>query len=514
MIGGLHRWLESTHTSTPLSLSIYRLVFAGYVLLFLLPIGVTLPDQSPEVFVPPRGLASMFGGFPSAPWVIAANVVIGSLTTMLLLGWRTRVISIALSLALMIFFARAYSGGKINHNVLALIAPAAMAFTDWGARLSLDAARYAKRSADQQARAQLWSNRCLTLFALAIGMAMFYAGWSKLIHGWIDPGTSATLGHATLNVMASGREPILYEPMRQWLTPWMWELMDWFTLIFELGLLVAVLNRTAFRGGLAVAVAFHVGVIFIFSISFHANIVAYGAFVAWAALLPRAGDLPALGRLQPWPARRAAGTLIVALGVLSTLVIARQQDVASWVPGGAGAALVFVPASLIACGWVVIQACRLLGAADPSPTPELRPAAGNDDRLEPTQHPILFFDGQCGLCNAAVDFVIARDQDRRFRYAMLQGELARERLIGLDHDAPPDSLVLLDEAGVHDYSSAALRIALKLPAPWSWVRACLLIPYPLRDAVYRLIARHRYRFFGYKETCRMPTPEERALFVV
>ena len=131
----------------------------------------------------------------------------------------------------------------------------------------------------------------------------------------------------------------------------------------------------------------------------------------------------------------------------------------------------------------------------------------------PGESPVIFFDGVCGLCNAWVDFVIVRDRRRLFRFAALQGETARDRL----HLSPGDlldSVVLADETGVYQKSDAVWRILRSLGGVWSVSGFCLrLLPRPIRNWGYDFVARRRYKWFGRKETCRMPSPGERERFL-
>ncbi len=131
-----------------------------------------------------------------------------------------------------------------------------------------------------------------------------------------------------------------------------------------------------------------------------------------------------------------------------------------------------------------------------------------------TSHPIILFDGVCNLCNASVNFVIDRDPDAVFRFGALQSEEGRQLLAqaGVD-EAWLDSIVLVDGEGVHTASDAALRIASRMPFPWSLLRIFRILPRSLRDLVYHWIARNRYRWFGKQEACRIPTPDLRARFI-
>jgi len=132
--------------------------------------------------------------------------------------------------------------------------------------------------------------------------------------------------------------------------------------------------------------------------------------------------------------------------------------------------------------------------------------------------PVLFFDGVCGLCNHSVDLILGEDRDARLRFAPLQGETSAARLDpALYQDAETGdlgSLVLVDAAGTHLRSEAVLRVMSHLGGLWRALAFLARgVPRGLRDGSYRWMARRRYRFFGEKESCRLPTPAERAVFL-
>ncbi len=132
----------------------------------------------------------------------------------------------------------------------------------------------------------------------------------------------------------------------------------------------------------------------------------------------------------------------------------------------------------------------------------------------PSSGPVILFDGVCNLCNAAVQWVIERDRRARFRFGALQSEAGRAALRASVAAADlPDSIVLLDADGAHVRSDAAIRIARGLGFPWSLAAAAAVVPRPLRDAVYSWVARNRYRWFGRRESCMVPTPELASRFV-
>ena len=127
--------------------------------------------------------------------------------------------------------------------------------------------------------------------------------------------------------------------------------------------------------------------------------------------------------------------------------------------------------------------------------------------------PIVYYDGLCGLCDGFVRFIVARDRGARYRFAPLQGETARARL---GDDLPLDRLrtVVLDEGSeLRTKSDAALAILAGLGRGWPLLGVLRIIPRPLRDLVYDFVARHRFRWFGKRDACRIPGPEERDRFL-
>jgi len=128
--------------------------------------------------------------------------------------------------------------------------------------------------------------------------------------------------------------------------------------------------------------------------------------------------------------------------------------------------------------------------------------------------PIVLFDGVCNLCNGAVQVVLDHERDRepRMRFAPLQSEVGAA-LVGEKAAAELDSLVLVEGDRTYTHSTAALRIARHLRPPLGWASLLLVVPRPIRDAVYRFVARRRYAWFGKSATCRVPTPELRARFL-
>lgn len=130
----------------------------------------------------------------------------------------------------------------------------------------------------------------------------------------------------------------------------------------------------------------------------------------------------------------------------------------------------------------------------------------------------MLFDGVCNLCNGFVQFVIRHDAAARFRFAALQSEAGQALLLAAGHALPtgptgPDSVLLVVGGRVYSHSAAVLRIAGLLGGFWRVAAVGWLVPRPWRDAAYRFVARHRYRWFGRQDSCWLPTPALRARFL-
>ncbi|MBK8229467.1 MAG: DUF393 domain-containing protein [Candidatus Eisenbacteria bacterium] len=136
-----------------------------------------------------------------------------------------------------------------------------------------------------------------------------------------------------------------------------------------------------------------------------------------------------------------------------------------------------------------------------------------------SNHDIILFDGVCNLCRGSVALVVRNDPGGRFRFAARQSPAARALLAkcgGGRVDAAsgsPESIVLIQNGTCFDRSEAILRIASRLGFPWRLLGLFRLIPRPLRDRAYDQVARGRYRWFGRRDSCLIPTPDLRARFL-
>ncbi len=127
---------------------------------------------------------------------------------------------------------------------------------------------------------------------------------------------------------------------------------------------------------------------------------------------------------------------------------------------------------------------------------------------------VLLFDGACNLCEGSVQFVIRRDPHAQFRFAALQSEAARRILsdLGLPTDQV-ETMVLIEGGRALTRSTGALRVARRLSGLWPLLYGFIIVPRFIRDGVYSWIARNRYRWFGRKDHCLVPTPDLKARFL-
>ena len=128
---------------------------------------------------------------------------------------------------------------------------------------------------------------------------------------------------------------------------------------------------------------------------------------------------------------------------------------------------------------------------------------------------LILFDGVCNFCDASINFVIDRDPSGKFKYASLQSDAGQEVLnkFGLP-TSDFDSFVYVEEEKYYTKSSAALKVAQQLGGGWGAMGIFFIVPKFIRDSVYSLIARNRYKWFGKKDECMLPSPEVRARFLV
>lgn len=129
-------------------------------------------------------------------------------------------------------------------------------------------------------------------------------------------------------------------------------------------------------------------------------------------------------------------------------------------------------------------------------------------------NPIVLFDGVCNLCNSSVQFIIKRDKKKQFRFASLQGKTGQELLKKFNLPADDfNSFILVEGNNFYSRSTGALRMLKKLGGGWKLLHGFMIVPKFIRDAVYNWIARNRYKWYGKREECMIPTPDLKERFL-
>lgn len=127
---------------------------------------------------------------------------------------------------------------------------------------------------------------------------------------------------------------------------------------------------------------------------------------------------------------------------------------------------------------------------------------------------IILFDGVCNLCNSSVNFIIDHDKNDVFKFASLQSDAGQELLKKFDLSTKDfDSIIFVDNGKFYTKSSAVLRIVKDFPGLWKLLYASIIIPPFIRNFIYEIIANNRYKWFGKKDSCRIPTPELKSKFL-
>ncbi len=130
------------------------------------------------------------------------------------------------------------------------------------------------------------------------------------------------------------------------------------------------------------------------------------------------------------------------------------------------------------------------------------------------QNKIILFDGVCNLCNGSVTFIIEHDRKGIFKFAALQSEVGSKMIAERGIDIKKIDSILLIEPGAYYYkSTAALKIARNLSGAWPLLYGFIILPASFRDWVYDIIAKNRYKWFGKKESCMIPTAELKSKFL-
>ncbi len=278
--GRWESWIFDYWHPTREALALYRIFTGLFILFFLMPPAdlyshlAALPD---DLFTPPPGPMMLFDRFPEA-WLLHGVhwLLVLSLVAMTL-GVYTRLSSLLSGLFILFLKGFIYSIGKINHDLLLAVIPLLFAFSNWGAAWSVDSVIRNKKEETAG-----WP---LPLLALLIGFMMFTAGFPKILGGWLAFDTQAARGHFLNQYFLKERRDLLAESATGWESSVLWESLDYLTIFFEVGFILAIWRLSSARLFVCFAILFHFSTMMIMNIAFLFNFVAYAAFLNWDYVL-------------------------------------------------------------------------------------------------------------------------------------------------------------------------------------------------------------------------------------
>lgn len=125
---------------------------------------------------------------------------------------------------------------------------------------------------------------------------------------------------------------------------------------------------------------------------------------------------------------------------------------------------------------------------------------------------IIIFDGECNLCSSSVRFIIERDKNKYFKFISLQNPKAKE-ILDNKNDFSPDSVILVEDGKTYSRSRAALKISAKLGWPWKAASCLRILPSFLLDPFYKFIAKNRYKYWGRRDQCMIPSADIQDRFI-
>jgi predicted DCC family thiol-disulfide oxidoreductase YuxK len=332
---------------------------------------------------------------------------------------------------------------------------------------------------------------------------MFTAAVPKAMSGWINPHFYACRGQIINNYLAMDRPTVaanLLLHIRSWL---FWKMSDWSTLVIEGGFIFCIFSLPASRLISSLAVLFHTFVFYSMSILFSSNLAAYACLLDFRRFLWNARVRHAVSRFRFVARRVLLPHLIVAAIVLFAAMLAVQE---TEIDLSAFSNNVLILGSLAIAVISLLNFLALLTD---------RLVFGRTFPLRTAVPLVILYDGECGLCDKWVQFVLRHDRRGGFRFAPLQSLRGKELL--RESGSPPtdlSSMVLVVDNQAYLRSTGALMILRQLGGFWSLLGIFGMVPLPLRDFVYSIVAANRHRWFPKdNDSCPLPSRYERERFL-
>jgi len=268
------RWLQSTWKPTFFQLGLSRILFCLGFFIFGLPQFMEISNFDLVFFDPPVGVSLLIGPITSGDFWWTFDLILRITFVSLLVGFRTKESSIIFGLLLLFGFTYIYSYGKINHNIFPVIFPIIMAFTNWGGALSVDSIRDRNTKIEPKG----WP---LTFLSFLLGWGYFTAGLPKLIGGWLDVSYSSTAGFILRRFYSSAASMYLNEFFVEINNLFIYKILDYNTLLFELGFLFTIFWSAVFLRAIGIAAMFHLGVLLTVNIPFSLHVLVFLPYIIY-----------------------------------------------------------------------------------------------------------------------------------------------------------------------------------------------------------------------------------------
>ncbi|MDN3686610.1 restriction endonuclease subunit S [Cyclobacterium jeungdonense] len=274
------RWLTNTWKPTFFQLGLTRIIYCLGFFVVGLPQFIEISNLELVFFDPPVGISKLIGPITSPEFWWIFDLVLRVIFVLVLVGFRTKETSIIFGLLLIFGFTYSFSYGKIDHDIFAVIFPIIMSFSNWGGALSIDALR----KKNNKIKPNGWP---LTYLSFLLGWGYFTAGLPKLIGGWLDVSNSSTVGFI-LRKYYSGEEPLyLNEMFAKINNLFFYKLLDYSTLLFELGFIFTIFWSAVFLRAIGIAAIFHLGVLLTLNISFSLHVLVFLPYLSYYYFQPK-----------------------------------------------------------------------------------------------------------------------------------------------------------------------------------------------------------------------------------
>ncbi|MEM7104561.1 MAG: hypothetical protein AAF502_15600 [Bacteroidota bacterium] len=283
IIKKIDNWISESYPVTPGVLGGIRIVFGFYMLYLFWHYGDFFNfkwamEYPQRLFDPATILSSFFSDFPPYLFYLSLNFLLFSTTVLVLIGYKTILMSRLMALFIIVQFSFFYVFGNIDNPILILIFPFIMSFTNWGAALSVDAFR----SPEKMTKVHSWP---ITLYSIIVGFAFFTSGFAKLLAGWMLYSIQATQGEFLMEYDVLERNVALAPFFYDLHSPLIWKSIDWATVIFETAFVFMIFSPPMFRFFTSLAVFFHFGIFLIIDIDFSYHFMVFSIFLNWPWIL-------------------------------------------------------------------------------------------------------------------------------------------------------------------------------------------------------------------------------------